>query len=129
MFDIQVCAGRRIALVQFRDLSEADFATLDRLGRERQGRDEYDVIYDLSAVDASALTTDFVSRRGTLPQAFQNRERLYVVPQEDLKLLVRLYAAYQQSGGSKPPIIVDTLEEAFRRLGVSAAEFQPVAPP
>ena len=43
--------------------------------------------------------------------------------QDDLKLLVKLYAAYQASKGWRPPVIVATLDEALARLGVTVAEF------
>jgi hypothetical protein len=128
MFDVEVCESKRVVLIRFRGaLAEADFAALDALGRERQGGPPYDVVFDMTAVEKVGLATDFVSKRGELPQVFTDRERIYVVQQEDLKLLVRLYAAYQASKGWRPPVIVSTLEEAFARLGVTAADFGPPA--
>jgi hypothetical protein len=125
MFDIEVCEPKRIVLIRFRgELSEADFTALDALGRERQGGPPYDVVFDMTAVEKVHLATDFVSKRGELPQAFTDRERIYVVQQEDLKLLVRLYAAYQASKGWRPPIIAVSLAEALARLGVGASEFR-----
>jgi hypothetical protein len=128
MFDVEVSESRRIVLIRFRgELAEADFTALDALGRERQGGPPYDVIFDMTAVEKIGLATDFISKRGELPQAFIDRERIYVVQQEDLKLLVRLYAAYQASKGWRTPVIVRTLEEAFGRLGVAASDFGPPA--
>ena len=49
-----------------------------------------------------------------------------MVPQDDLKLLTRLYAAYQTAKGWRSPSIVATLDEAFARLGVAQADFAPV---
>jgi hypothetical protein len=83
----------------------------------------------MTDVDKAELATGFVSKRGELPQAFKDRERIYVVPQPDLKLLVRLYAAYQASKGWRAPVIVETLDEAFERLGVAASDFRPVGRP
>jgi hypothetical protein len=128
MFDVEVCESRRIVLIRFRgELAEADFAALDALGREKQGGPPYDVIFDMSAVERIGLATEFISKRGELPQAFTDRERIYVVQQEDLKLLVRLYAAYQASKGWRTPVIVRTIEEAFGRLGVVGSDFGPPA--
>jgi hypothetical protein len=128
MFDVEVCEPKRIVLIRFRgELAEADFAALDALGRERQGGPPYDVVFDMTAVEKVGLATDFVSKRGELPQAFTDRERIYVVPQDDLKLLVRLYAAYQASKGWRPPVIVGSLDEAFERLGATAVDFSPPA--
>ncbi|GEP59857.1 hypothetical protein RSO01_70230 [Reyranella soli] len=49
-----------------------------------------------------------------------------MVPQDDLKLLTGLYAAYQTAKGWRPPTIVATLDEAFVRLGVAQADFHPI---
>ncbi|WP_147155236.1 hypothetical protein [Reyranella soli] len=71
-------------------------------------------------------------RRSSSPSAasfrrpFKDRERIYVVPQDDLKLLTGLYAAYQTAKGWRPPTIVATLDEAFVRLGVAQADFHPI---
>jgi hypothetical protein len=129
MFDVEVCESRRIILVIFRgQVTEADFTTLDARGREAQGGPGYDVIFDMSRIESAELGTDLVDKRGRIPQAFRDRRRYYVVPQPDLKLLVRLYAAYQQAIGSRPPVIVDTLIEAFEQLQVSADDFTPIGP-
>ena len=125
MFDVEVCEPKRVVLIRFRgELAAADFTALDAMGREMQGGPPYDVIFDMTRVEKSHLATDFVSQRGELPQAF-DRERIYVVQQDDLKLLVKLYAAYQASKGWRSPVIVATLDEAVARLGVTMAEFGP----
>lgn len=126
MFDVEICEPRRIVLIRFRgELAEADFTALDALGREKQGGPPYDIVFDMTAVEKIDVATDFVSKRGALPQAFIDRERIYVVQQADLKLLVRLYAAYQASQGWRAPVIVHTLDEALGRLDVTAADFAP----
>src|SRR5690242_6931577 len=87
MFDVAVCEPKRVVLIRFRgELAEADFTALDALGRERQGGPPYDVVFDMTNVEKVHLATDFVSKRGALPQAFTDRARIYVVQQDDLKL-------------------------------------------
>ncbi len=130
MFDVEVCEAKRILWIRFPgELAESDFAALDELGRERRGGPPYDIVLDLRFVEKAHLATDFVSKRGELPQAFADRERIYVVPQDDLKLLVRLYAAYQESRGWRPPMVVETLSEALERLQVATGDFVPVKLP
>jgi hypothetical protein len=125
MFDIDICEDRQVYLFRFHGpLTEADFARLDALARDRKGGPAHDCIFDLSGVDKVELATEFVSRRGELPQAFDGRARIYVVPQEDLKLLVRLDAAYQASTGWRPPEIVDTLDQALQLLGMASSAFR-----
>lgn len=128
MFAIETCEERKIGLVRFYgELTEADFDELEAAGRSVKDRAAYDVIYDMSEVESAHLATDFISKRGRLPQANPYRQRLYVVPQEDLKLLVRLYAAYQASGGWVVPVVVDTLQEALDRLQIARSAFRPHA--
>lgn len=130
MFDIEICQSRHIVLVRFRGrLTEEDFRSLDVLAGQARGATEYDCIYDLTHVDRVDLAADFVAKRGSLPQAFKDRERIYVVPQDDLKLLVRLYASYQEAQGWRPPAIVETLDEALNKLSVALSEFRVEARP
>jgi hypothetical protein len=124
MFEVEVSRSRNVVLIRFKgELTEADFTALDGLGRERSGT-PYDVIFDMTGVEKAELATGFVSRRGDLPQAYPDRARIYVVQQEDLKLLVRLYAAYQESRGFRPPTVSATLDEALKQLQVGADEFE-----
>jgi len=127
MFDIETSEHRKVHLFRFHGpLTEADFAALDALARDRKGDPPHDCIFDLSGVEKVELATEFVSKRGELPQAYDGRARIYVVPQEDLKLLVRLYAAYQASKGWRPPDIVGTLDQALLLLGVARSDFRAV---
>ena len=126
MFDIETCEERKIGLVRFYgQLTESDFDVLDAIGRAaRDGP-----AYDMTGVEHAYLATEFVSKRGKLPQANPNRRRLYVVPQDDLKLLVRLYAAYQKAAGWPAPVVVDTLQAALDQLQVARTDFKPFSFP
>lgn len=128
MFDIEVCEPRQVVLVRFYGLlGEEDFVALDRLAAAaRGGGKAFDCIYDMTSVDKIDLTPDFAVKRGDIPQAYRDHERIYVVPNDDLRLLIRLYATYQANKGWKAAIVVRELEEALTRLNVSRTEFQPV---
>jgi hypothetical protein len=129
MFDAEVCEGRQVVLIRFRgQLIENDFVELDKLASVTRGKAEFDCIFDMTAVEKVELSTDFVVKRGDLPQAYKDRERIYVVPQDDLKLLVRFYAASQGAKGWKAPFVVATLDDALRMLGVDISEFKPFPP-
>jgi hypothetical protein len=89
------CEAKQVVLIRFSgELTESDFSGLDRMAGNARGRAEFDCIFDFTAVEKLELATEFVAKRGELPQAFKDRERIDVVPQDDLKLLTRLYAAY-----------------------------------
>ena len=127
MFDVQVCESRQVALITFGpEVSGADFERLDEMARQARGGPTYDLIFDMTAIEKSQLDTDLVARRGRFRPADPNRRRIYVVPQDDLKLLVRLYAGYQKAAGWPPPLIVATRAEAFAELGVTAADLKPL---
>jgi hypothetical protein len=127
MFDIDICEARQVVLVRFRGrLTEADFAELDKLAAQQRGKTAFDCIYDMSNVEQFDLATSFVAKRGDLPQPYKDHERIYVVSNDDLKLLVRLYAAYQANKGWKAPVIVASLREAMSRFGVKPSDFSPV---
>jgi hypothetical protein len=129
LFDIELNDARHVVLVRFRgELSERDFAGLDAIGGTMEAADQFDCIFDMSPVEKVDLAAEFISRRGELPQVFTDRQRIYVVPQDDIKLLVRLYAAYQSAKGWRPPVIVGKIEEAFALLGVVSSDFH-AAPP
>lgn len=125
MFDIDICESRQIVLVRFRgQLTEADFVELDRLAAELRGERAFDCIYDMTNIEKFDLATSFVASRGDLPQTYKDHERVYVVSNDDLRLLVRLYAAYQVNQGWREPMIVASLGEAMGGLGVSPSDFR-----
>jgi hypothetical protein len=126
MFDMGVCEAKQVVLIRFTgELTESDFARLDAMAAAARGNAEFDCIFDFTAIERIDVATEFVAKRGAIPQAFKDRERIYVVPQADLKLLTRLYAAYQASKGWRSPVIVATLDEAFDRLHVAQSDFHP----
>ena len=128
MFDVEICEDRQVVLVRFGSaFVTADLAALDRLATAAPGAGPFDCIFDLTRVETFDLKPEFVAERGEIPQAYKDRQRFYVVTQEDLKLLVRLYVTYQANRGWRPPEIVSTLDEALARLGVDRSAFRPLA--
>ncbi len=130
MFDVHFCEAKRISLVSFHgELTAQDFAELDRLAREAPAyAGGVHSIYDVTRIKVNALVTDFVAKRGELPQTFTGYERYYVVPHEVLRRLVRLYIDFQAAQGERPPIMVTTLDEALAKLGVERSEFRQIWP-
>jgi hypothetical protein len=123
--DLAINELRRVILVTFSGaLSESDFSLLDVIGETRQRIALYDCVFDLSAVSDVDLPADFVAERGEIPQAFKDRERVYVVSRDDLVLLVRRYAGHQVAHGWRPPLIVGTLDGALAKLGLNHADFR-----
>jgi hypothetical protein len=89
MFDVEICQPRQIVLVRFRgELNEHDFSELDKMASDVRGKAEYDCIYDMTDIEKVSLRIDFVAKRADFPQPYKNRERIYVVQEDDLKFLV-----------------------------------------
>jgi hypothetical protein len=129
MFDIEVCESRRVVLIRFTGvLAESDFIALEKSARSTAAAEQYDCVFDFTGIHGVELATDFVSRRGDLPKAFQHRDRIYVVPHHDLKLLMRLYAAYQTAKGWREPAVMTDLDTALARFGVTPADFRRRSP-
>jgi hypothetical protein len=131
MFEVEVCPAKRIALVGFHtDLSARDF---DALNRFRQSHEPvnpgYHAIFDFTRVTVNNTVIDAWAARGQLPQTYPGYERYYVAPQHDLKLMVRLYIGYQMALGVRPSVLVESLDEALRRLGADRSEFRKVGSP
>jgi hypothetical protein len=127
MFHIEICEARRIALIRFQgELTEQHFSALDTMAREQQGGEPFDIVFDMTEVTKVDIATEFIAKRGDLPPVFPESERLYAVPQEDLRVLTRLFAGYQAARGWRPPVVFETLDEALGYLGVTAADFRRV---
>jgi len=129
MFDIGVCEAKQVVLIRFTgELTESDFAKLDAMAAVARGNAEFDCIFDFTNVERIDLATEFVAKRGELPQAFKDRQRLHVVPQDDLKPPDEgLSAAYKTAKGWRSPSIEATLDVALVRLGVAQADFRSVS--
>ncbi len=127
-FDIAIDETHGIVLVSFhQEVTEDDFTALDEAGRQRRPGAQYDVMFDMTRVQHIDLATAFIAKRGEIPQLYPNRQRIYIVRDDDLALLTKLYAAYQAAQGWRAPVVVKTIEEALEKLGIPAADFRPTA--
>jgi hypothetical protein len=125
MFDLSINELRKVILCTFdEEMTADDFAMLDAIGRNRKEIALYDCIFDLTRVLRIDVPTNFADERAEIPQAFKDRERVYVVERPDVRDLVQRYADGQAAKGWRAPVIVATLVEAFTRLGVAAVEFR-----
>lgn len=82
-------------------------------------------IVDLSAVSRVAVPTAQVVALAQRPPIMGDQTRVYVVPIAEAFGLTRLYAAYQELAGFKPPKMARTLEEALRLLGLDDRGLRP----
>ena len=125
MFDLSINEVRRTIICRFdEEMTVDDFAMLDEIGRTRREIALYDCIFDLTQVKRLDLPQGFAEERAEIPQAFRDRERVYVVNRPELRALIKRYADSQAAKGWRAPRIVATRDEAFALLGVSSEDFR-----
>jgi hypothetical protein len=83
-------------------------------------------LIDFSQVEAIAVPFSRLASRGRQPQISPGWERIIVAPRTDLVEWVSAFSAYQSSAGHRPPLIVPSMEEAHRLLGLTDPVFEPV---
>jgi hypothetical protein len=83
-------------------------------------------LIDFSQVAAIAVPLSRLASRGRQPQICPGWERIVVAPRTDLVQWVSAFGAYQSSAGHRPPIVVRSMEEAYRVLDLTDPEFEPV---
>ncbi len=120
----------RVLLTRFSDrLARDDLAQLDRAARAFVA--EHGVargLVDFTAVDVVEIDTAEFVRRGQQASIMTGQDRVYVMPRPDLFGLGRMFSTYQKIGGNREPVVVRTLDEAYRALELVDPEFQPLPP-
>lgn len=83
-------------------------------------------LMDFSGIEAVEVTVDMVVRRSAGPALLEGRTRVIVAPGEPLWALNRIFAAHRFYRSGSEPILVRTLDEAYRVLTIDAPAFEPV---
>jgi hypothetical protein len=83
-------------------------------------------LIDFSQVEAIAVPLSRLASRGRQPQISPGWERVIVAPRRDLLEWSATFSEYQSAAGSRPPIVVPSMEEAHRVLGLTDPVFEPV---
>lgn len=104
------------------DITLRDKAVARFVARQGKARG----IVDFSDTEAVAVTVDMVVRRSAGPALLEGRERVIVAPREPLWALQRIFAAHQLYRRGTEPILVRSLEEAYRALAIVEPAFEPV---
>jgi hypothetical protein len=104
------------------DISDWQLAALDFASRQGPAH----VIRDLGSVDAIAVPASKIVQRGLRPPLFDGYKRVTVAPRPDLYETAHLFGVHQKQTGISPPILVATLDEAFRALDLVDPHFEPI---
>lgn len=130
MFALFFERRHNVLLVRFSDrLARDDLSRLDRAARElvaRQGPSRG--LVDFTAVEVIEVDTAEFIRRGQQAAIMTDQDRVYVMPRPDLFGLGRMFSTYQKIGGNREPLVVRTMDEAYRALELVDPEFEPLPP-
>ena len=123
-----VIMTRLTGVLSSEDIEEHDRSVLLFLAglfaSERQVRG----LYDFSQVEALAVPISKMTQRGQRP-AIIDGFRVVVPPDTAAGLdFVRLIADQLRAAGHREPVIANTLEEAYRLLGLDNPQFDQVGP-
>jgi hypothetical protein len=86
-------------------------------------------LVDFTEVDEVAVDTGEFIRRGQQAAIMTDQDRVYVMPRPDLFGLGRMFSTYQKIGGNREPLVVRTLDEAYRALDLVDPQFEPLSLP
>jgi hypothetical protein len=83
-------------------------------------------VLDFTGVSTVAIPESFLGSGSRLAQISLGQAHVFVVPQEELLVLVRRYVRQQHEDGNPEPTVVPTIGEAYVVLNISAPHFAPV---
>ncbi len=128
MFTLSYDRRSNVLLVRFtgvyssQDISNLQAVAFDFATRHGPAH----VIRDLGSVDAIAVPASKIIQRAVQPPLFPGYRRVTVVTRPDLYETAHLFGVHQEQIGIPPPILVSTLDEAFRELDLVDPHFEPV---
>jgi hypothetical protein len=125
-FPFAVDKQSKTYLARFSDtLTLADFAAFDFAALAfRASHGPTAGLMDFSRVGEVRITSEQIVSRGMVPQIMTGQPRAIVVDGM-LFGMMRMFGAYQSRDGVEP-MIVRTLPEAYKALGLVAGDFHPI---
>jgi hypothetical protein len=127
MFTLAFEPTQRVLLVRFsRSLTREALDRMSEAVRMFAGRvGPTRGIVDFSDVETVDVPTEAIIERGRRRPVMGNAERIFVAPQSILFGLSRLFASYQEGTGNQVPVIVHTVQEAYKRFDLDRPNFEP----
>lgn len=83
-------------------------------------------LVDFTGVDVFDIDLPAFIQRGQRAAIMTNQQRVFVTPRPDLFGLGRLFSTYQKIGGNLEPLVVRTMDEAYRAMELVDPEFEPL---
>jgi hypothetical protein len=129
MFTLLFAAREKVMLTRYSGVfSSDDISALDEFVAGFVAREGHYVrsIFDFTAVKAIAVPRPKLLERGRRARMNPDQDRVVVAPQEEIYEIYCDYAQGQLDIGNGKLMVVRTLPEALRLLGLSNPDFQPL---
>jgi hypothetical protein len=129
MFTLFFESQEKVLLARFsgvftsEDISALDAVTVGIVAREGYVRS----IFDYTDVKTVATSRSSLAERARKLRMNPGQDRVLVAPQEEIYEMYRDYAQAQLDFGNGELMVVRTLGEALKLLGLSNPTFQPIA--
>jgi len=105
------------------DIKASDLATLAFTALHGPSRG----LIDFSNTEVMGVPVSKLLERSLQPQMTPGRERVMVLPQNDWTVLAQRFGEQQRLGGSRPPVVVSSVDEAYFILGLVDPCFEEVS--
>jgi len=128
MLDLYIDRRHNVVLVRLSgrvitdDLDRLDVTARQLVARQGPSR----ALVDFTNVDVFDIDLPAFVQRGQRAAIMTDQDRVYVTPRPDLFGLGRMFSTYQKIGGNREPLVVRTLDEAYRALELVDPEFEPL---
>ena len=129
MFTLLFATREKVMLTRYGGVfSSDDISALDEFVAGFIAREGFYVrsIFDFTAVRAVAIPRPRLLERGRKTRMNPGQDRVVVAPQQEIYNLYCDYAQGQLDIGNGKMMVVHTLAEALRLLGLSNPNFQPL---
>jgi hypothetical protein len=120
--DRRVLRVTLLGILSSEDITAVDAAVVGFTSREGPSHR----IVDFTAVEAIAVPSSKLGRRGSQSPTSPGWERVFVAPRPDLLAWVRDFSEQQSLAGIHPPQIAASLEESYTTLKLLAPKFEPI---
>jgi hypothetical protein len=84
-------------------------------------------VIDFTGISSVGIQIATLVHRGKSRSLMPGQPRVFVATGSLLFGLLRVYGAYQDGSGERPPAIVRSLDEAFATLSLIDPDFEPIA--
>ena len=108
------------------DIAEHDRTTLDFLAGMMAREQKTRALYDFRRMEASAIPISKIDQRGQRPAVIEGLRVVVAPPGTAGVDFARRLSDQLRTAGLRQPVVVETIEEAYRLLELEDPRFEPI---